>query len=569
MNNRENWGSKLGVILAVAGSAVGLGNFLRFPVQAATNGGGAFIIPYLIAFLFLGIPLAWIEWTLGRYAGGHNYGTSPSTYHVIFHKKKPWAKFLGSLGLLPPILIIFYYGFIQSWILAFAFYSATGTLMHVVSQGPAAITQFFGDYIMLKTCVGPIPVAIIFFLITFATNMVVLGFGVRKGIERVNKFCMPILLIMGLILVARVLTLDGIGKGLAFMWNPNLSELTNPKVWMAAAGQVFFTMSLGMGIVFCYASYLKPKEDLALSSLTASGTNGFAEIIIGGTVVIPVAVIIAGANIEECAKLGTFGLGFQTMPYVFGQMPLGGVLQTIWFAMLFFAGITSAISIIQPLISFCEDDLKFTRKKSVTTVSTITFIGSLVAIFGLAAGAVDELDFWGGTYLIVFVGMIQAVIFSFVLGRRKVGSVIQTSEIAKKHFEGVDPNENVAFALMNEGSQLKLPRFFRPIIQYVCPAYLIILLVSFTYTNGLPIITLSNIPADAQVTFLGHTFSQIGFTWGFRGFLLILAILLNVAIAYAWRKGGPAESGRNQNIQKMPLGNSDEPEAVKEANKEA
>ena len=103
-----------------------------------------------------------------------------------------------------------------------------------------------------------------------------------------------------------------------------------------------------------YASYLKPKEDLVLSSLTASATNGFAEVIIGGTVVIPMAVLIAGANIEECAKLGTFGLGFQTMPYVFGTLPFGGFLQTVWFAMLFFAGITSAISIIQPLISFCE-----------------------------------------------------------------------------------------------------------------------------------------------------------------------------------------------------------------------
>ena len=197
-NNRENWGSKIGVILAVAGSAVGLGNFLRFPVQAATNGGGAFIIPYLIAFVFLGIPLAWIE---------------------IFHKKKPWAKYLGSLGLLPPIFIIFYYGFIQSWILAFAFYSATGTLMEVVAQGPEKMTEFFGNYIMLKTCVGGIPVAIIFFLVTFAANMVVLSFGVRKGIERANKICMPILLILGLVLVVRVLTLPGIGKGLAFMWN--------------------------------------------------------------------------------------------------------------------------------------------------------------------------------------------------------------------------------------------------------------------------------------------------------------------------------------------------------------
>jgi SNF family Na+-dependent transporter len=550
--NRENWGSKIGVILAVAGSAVGLGNFLRFPVQAATNGGGAFIIPYLIAFLLLGIPLAWMEWTLGRYAGRQGYGTAPSTLHIIFGKKKRWAKHLGSIGLLPPIFIVFYYVFIQSWILAFAYYSLTGKLMEVTAQGSAAVTQFFGDFIMLKTCVGPIPVAILFFLITFACNMVVLAFGVRKGIERVNKICMPILLILGIILVVRVLTLPDIGKGLAFMWNPNFSELANPKVWMAAAGQVFFTMSLGMGIIWCYASYLKPKEDLVLSSLTASATNGFAEIIIGGTVVIPIAVIIAGANIEECAKLGTFGLGFQTMPYVFGTLPLGGVLQTVWFALLFFAGITSAISIIQPLISFCEDDLKFSRRKSVTTISTITFIGGLTAIFGLAAGTVDELDFWGGTFLLVVFGAIQALVFSFVLGRQKV-----------KTDDGSEDNE--AFALMNEGSQLKLPCFFRPIIQYVCPAYLIILLVSFTLTDGLPLITLSNIPADAKVTFLGTEFSQLYFTWGFRGFLLLLVILLNVAIAYAWRKGGTAERGRSAGIQKMPIGNSDETDNAKEA----
>ena len=550
--NRENWGSKIGVILAVAGSAVGLGNFLRFPVQAATNGGGAFIIPYLIAFLLLGIPLAWMEWTLGRYAGRQGYGTAPSTLHIIFGKKKRWAKHLGSIGLLPPIFIVFYYVFIQSWILAFAYYSLTGKLMEVTAQGSAAVTQFFGDFIMLKTCAGPVPVAILFFLITFACNMVVLAFGVRKGIERVNKICMPILLILGIILVVRVLTLPDIGKGLAFMWNPNFSELANPKVWMAAAGQVFFTMSLGMGIIWCYASYLKPKEDLVLSSLTASATNGFAEIIIGGTVVIPIAVIIAGANIEECAKLGTFGLGFQTMPYVFGTLPLGGVLQTVWFALLFFAGITSAISIIQPLISFCEDDLKFSRRKSVTTISTITFIGGLTAIFGLAAGTVDELDFWGGTFLLVVFGAIQALVFSFVLGRQKV-----------KTDDGTEDNE--AFALMNEGSQLKLPRFFRPIIQYVCPAYLIILLVSFTLTDGLPLITLSNIPADAKVTFLGSEFSQLYFTWGFRGFLLLLVILLNVAIAYAWRKGGTAERGRSADIQKMPIGNSDETDNAKEA----
>ncbi|MCQ2092152.1 MAG: sodium-dependent transporter [Fibrobacter sp.] len=545
-NKRDNWGSKLGVILAVAGSAVGLGNFLRFPVQAATNGGGAFIIPYLIAFLLLGIPLSWMEWTLGRAAGARHHGTAPGGFHYLLGEK-PWAKHLGSLNILPPLFISFYYMFIQSWILAFTYYSATGKLMEVVQGGYEPMKEFFGSYIMLNTQLGPFPAAIIFFLITFACNMALLSFGVRKGIERVNKITMPILLVMGLILVVRVLTLDGIGKGLAFVWNPNLSEITNPSVWLAASGQVFFTMSLGMGIVFCYASYLKPKEDLVLSSLTAASTNGFAEVILGGTIVIPMAILIAGANIEECAKLGTFGLGFQTMPFVFGQLPFGGFFQTLWFGMLFIAGVTSAISIIQPLISFCEDDVKLSRKGSITTVSIVTFIGGLVGIFGLAAGAVDELDFWGGSFLLVFIGTIQAFIFSFVLGKRKSATVKD---------ENGNP-ESEAFALMNEGAALKLPKFFRFIIRYVCPAYLAIVLIAWLIHDGWKVVSLQAVPADAMVTFLGFEMTQIAFTWGIRIFLLVLAILLNVVIAYVWRKGGAA-TRETTHPQNMPVGDSDE-----------
>ena len=305
-SSRENWGSKLGVILAVAGSAVGLGNFLRFPVQAATNGGGTFIIPYIIAFIVLGIPLSWIEWTLGRYAGILRHGTSPGAYDKIIGK--PWGKYLGSIGLLPPLFIIFYYVFIESWILAFTWYSVNGKVMEVVQAGK--ITEVFVNFIALNEKIGAFPAAIVFFAITFVCNMALISFGVRKGIERVNKISMPILVVMGIILVIRVLTLPGISKGLAFMWNPDFSALTNPQVWLAAAGQVFFTMSLGMGIVFCYASYTKRHEDLVVSSLSADAANGFAEIILGGTIVIPLAVIVIGANIDECAKLGTSGLAF-------------------------------------------------------------------------------------------------------------------------------------------------------------------------------------------------------------------------------------------------------------------
>lgn len=536
-SSRENWGSKLGVILAVAGSAVGLGNFLRFPVQAATNGGGTFIIPYIIAFIVLGIPLSWIEWTLGRYAGILRHGTSPGAYDKIIGK--PWGKYLGSIGLLPPLFIIFYYVFIESWILAFTWYSLNGKLMEVVQAGK--ITEFFGSFIALNEKIGAFPAAIVFFAITFVCNMALISFGVRKGIERVNKISMPILVVMGVILVIRVLTLPGISKGLAFMWNPDFSALTNPQVWLAAAGQVFFTMSLGMGIVFCYASYTKRHEDLVVSSLSADAANGFAEIILGGTIVIPLAVIVIGANIDECAKLGTFGLAFQSMPLVFSKLPFGSAFMTLWFLMLFIAGVTSAISIIQPLISFCEDDLKFSRKSAVTTVGLISLVGGILAIAGLAAGAVDELDFWGGSFLLVLLGTIQAIVFAFVLVRKKSETV---------------PLESEAFALLNEGATIKLPKVFRVIIQYVCPTALVVLLISWILHDGLNILLLRHIADDAMVQFFGISLSQKAFTQGFRLFLILSAVLVNVAIWYAWKSG--RATGRDPKIKKVSIGQSEE-----------
>ena len=536
-SSRENWGSKLGVILAVAGSAVGLGNFLRFPVQAATNGGGTFIIPYIIAFIVLGIPLSWIEWTLGRYAGILRHGTSPGAYDQIIGK--PWGKYLGSIGLLPPLFIIFYYVFIESWILAFTWYSLNGKLMEVVQAGK--ITEFFGNFISLNEKIGALPAAIVFFAITFVCNMALISFGVRKGIERVNKISMPILVIMGIILVIRVLTLPGISKGLAFMWNPDFSALTNPQVWLAAAGQVFFTMSLGMGIVFCYASYTKRHEDLVVSSLSADAANGFAEIILGGTIVIPLAVIVIGANIDECAKLGTFGLAFQGMPLVFSKIPFGSAFMTLWFLMLFIAGVTSAISIIQPLISFCEDDLKLSRKSAVTTVGLISLVGGILAIAGLAAGAVDELDFWGGSFLLVLLGTIQAIVFAFILGRKKSETV---------------PGESEAFALLNEGATIKLPKVFRVIIQYVCPAALVVLLISWCIHDGLNILLLRHIADDAMVQFFGISMSQKAFTHGFRLFLILSALMVNVAIWYAWKSG--RATGRDPKIKKVSIGQSEE-----------
>src|SRR5690554_5009208 len=241
---REVWGSKLGVILAVAGSAVGLGNFLRFPVKAAAYGGGAFLIPYFVAFLLLGIPLAWVEWTMGRYGGRHSHGSAPGILNVVIRKK--WAKYVGSLGIFGPMLIFFFYVFIESWLLGFAWYFINGELINAVKT--ETVSELFNNFILLETHIfGSIPSALFFFVITFFVNFAVIWFGIRRGIEAAGKIVMPLIVVLGLILLVRVLLTPGIGRGLAFMWNPDFKTLADPRVWLEASGQIFFTLSVGIG----------------------------------------------------------------------------------------------------------------------------------------------------------------------------------------------------------------------------------------------------------------------------------------------------------------------------------
>ncbi len=276
---RENWGSKIGVIFAVAGSAIGLGNFLRFPVKAATNGGGTFLIPYFIALFLIGIPVAWIEWSLGRHGGKYGHGSAPGILNAI--TRRPWAKYLGSLGIFGPLLIFFYYCYIESWLLGFTWYSLTGELSKATASGQ--IGTFFGDYIGLKTVIfAGIPSAFFFFIITFLTNFIVIYLGIRRGIELLNEVALPAIFALGLLLLLRTLTLPNIGQGLGYMWNPDLSKLFDSKVWFEAAGQIFFTLSVGIGVILTYASYVRKKQDIALSSLTSCATNEFAEVIVGG-----------------------------------------------------------------------------------------------------------------------------------------------------------------------------------------------------------------------------------------------------------------------------------------------
>jgi len=237
---RETWGSKIGVILAVAGSAIGLGNFLRFPVQAAKNGGGAFIIPYLISLVLLGIPLMWIEWTLGRYGGGFEHGTAPGIFHSVWRKNR-FIKYFGVIGIFGPLVIFIYYVYIESWTLAYSFFSLFGKYVNIQNQ--EVMKKFLNGFLGLESnqFFNSITTAYIFFLITFVLNVFVVYKGIRGGIEKLCKLAMPALFIFSIILVIRVFLLGSPNpekpnlnpiNGLGFLWNPNLSLLKSPRVWL-------------------------------------------------------------------------------------------------------------------------------------------------------------------------------------------------------------------------------------------------------------------------------------------------------------------------------------------------
>ena len=508
-NNREQWGSRIGLILAVAGNAIGLGNFLRFPVQAAQNGGGAFMIPYFIFFLILGIPLMWIEWGIRRHGGRFNHGSAPGMFDVLWKNKA--AKYFGAVGLFISLVIMIYYTYIESWTLGFSFFSITKLYFDETSfdtmknflysyQGREAGTHF-----------ESLLPAYIFMLITFAVNFWILFKGISAGIEKLAKIAMPLLFVFGIILVVRVLTLgapdpthpeNSVINGLAFIWNPDLSKLGNPSVWIAAAGQIFFTLSVGMGTIHAYASYLKPKDDIVLSGLSTSATNEFAEVILRGSIAIPAAVAFFGLTMTtQIAAGGSFDLGFVSMPLIFRQIPFGEFFGFLWFLLLFFAGITSSVAMGQPVIAFLEDEFKISRKKATAILAVVVLVSVQFVIFFLKFGFLDEMDYWAGTFGLVLFAFVETVLFMWVFGADK------------------------AWKEMNEGGDIGIPRIFYPIMKYVTPTVLFVIMIWWFVQDAFPILLLSNSNPE-----------QVPYIWGARILMILLYAGLFYLIKKAWSK---------------------------------
>jgi len=472
----QEWGTKLGVILAVSGSAVGLGNFLRFPGQAAANGGGAFMIPYFCALILLGIPIGWAEWTMGRYGGKKGLHSAPAILGAITGSRI--MRYLGIIGVLVPLAISFYYTYIEAWCLSYAVHYATGGIGveagASIAQQTASAKTFFSDATGAAhngVLSGGSLKTFLFWTTAFCINIFLVYRGISAGIEKFCSIAMPVMAVCALIVLGRVLTLgtpdpaypdQNVLNGLGYMWNPDFSALTNAKTWMAAAGQIFFTLSVGFGVIINYASYMKRKSDVVLSGLTATSTNELFEVSFGGLITLTASFVFLGlAGTIEAVQGGTFGLGFTTLPVVFAHMgSLGNLIGAVWFFMLFMAAITSSISMYQPALAFFEEALGWTRRKCTTLLVGICLSGSfLVMYFSKNAAFLSTLDDWVGTFLVFTLGAVQLIAFSWLFG--------------------IDRGWKEA----HQGAHIKIPAFYKPIMKYVAPLYLVVVFAGFCAQN--------------------------------------------------------------------------------------
>lgn len=453
----ESWGSRIGLVLAMAGNAVGFGNFLRFPVQAIQNGGGAFIIPYLVSLVLLGIPLLLIEWSSGRYGGKFGFHTTPMILQKM-GKRKFWM-YIGVFGIFSNIAIASYYCYMESWTISYVYHSIVGTFSGMDQH---QVASFFNGYLDITTSSTGIPFeAIIFFILCLALNIWILSKGLSEGIEKAAKIGVPLLIVFGTFLAIKGISLkagqngaafDGV-LGLNFLWTPEFDSLTNPKVWLAAAGQIFFTLSVGMGCIHAYASYVKSNEDIACNAMSAGFMNEFVEIVLGSSIIIPIAIGYFGIDkVTELTNLGGLGLGFRTMPYLFSQW--GSVMSAFagvaFFGLLFFAGITSSLAMGTPVVSFFKDEYGWKRSKAALGFGLSILILGLPTVIFFKEGVFDEYDYWGGTVSLFVFAMFESILFAWVFGLDK------------------------GWKEINEGADIRLPRIYRPILKYVTPVILIV-----------------------------------------------------------------------------------------------
>ncbi|MDO4696486.1 MAG: sodium-dependent transporter [Neisseria sp.] len=393
---RETFSSRRAFMFAAIGSAVGLGNIWRFPYITYDNGGGAFIIPYLVALLTAGIPLLFLD-----YAIGHKYrGSAPLAFRRLNKSFETFGWWQVGIN----VIIAIYYAVIIGWAASYTYYAVNS------AWGADPKAFFFGDFLQMSSDIGigfqfvdaiVGPQLGIWILI-----LLIMALGVQKGIGKASTFFMPLLTVMFMILVVSALFLPGAAKGLDALFTPNWSKLAEPSVWIAAYGQIFFSLSICFGIMITYASYLKKNSDLTGTGMVVGFANSSFELLAGIGVFAALGFMAsaAGKEVADVASSG-IGLAFIAFPTIIDKAPFGSVIGVLFFGSLVFAGITSLISILEVVVAAVQDKLRWGRVTTTFAVGIPLMVVSVI-LMGTTTGlpVLDVLDKFVNSFGIVAVG---------------------------------------------------------------------------------------------------------------------------------------------------------------------
>lgn len=400
-DDRGQWGSKFGFVMAAAGSAVGLGNIWRFPYITGQNGGGAFVLLYLACVLLIGVPLLFTELGLGRATKKSTIGAFKDTGGGIF-----WTGMGAILALLVSFFVLSYYGVIAGWTIGYIGKMLTGSVgsFDTFAANPSTTIPLMGLFMLV-------------------TIIIVIG-GISGGIEKAAKILMPILFVLIFLVALRSLTLDGAMAGVEFYLKPDFSKITGNSI-LAALGQAFFSMSIGWGIMVTYGSYL-PKSSNLVSSGVWIGFMDTGVALLAGLMIFP-AVFAFGKSPEAGPTLV-----FQVLPDIFGSMPGGAVVGALFFLLLTVAALTSSISMLEVPASYFIDERNWSRKKAAIVVGVLVFLFGIpsalshggsdfftnmhINVFGSeVTGFQGIIDYWFGTFFIVVVAFITCVYVAWKL----------------------------------------------------------------------------------------------------------------------------------------------------------
>lgn len=402
---RDTWTGQYGFLMAAIGSAIGLGNIWRFPGVAYTNGGGAFILPYLVALLFVGVPVLFLD-----YALGHKYrGSAPLTFRRLNKK----AESLGWFQVMVSFIITVYYAAIVAWAMMYTIYSVK------LAWGDDTTTFFVNDFLHASDDLisfTPVWNVLIPLVLLWIFVLVVLARGISRGVEKANKIFLPLLAVLFIFMVVRALFLPGAVDGLNAFFKPDWSALFNANVWLAAFSQIFFSMSIAFGIMLTYASYLPRKFNLTGTGLVAGFANSSFEILAGIGVFSTLGFMASerGVGVNEIEGITGVGLSFMTFPAIINEMPGGPLFGVLFFGSLVLAGITSLLSLLQVVSGAFQDKFGFNARKAAVVVGTAAAIVS-IALFATTTGlnTLDVVDAFINNVGVVFSAIVMSLLAYF------------------------------------------------------------------------------------------------------------------------------------------------------------